>query len=309
MIQETNWYGFSAYQLENEAISTIVVPDLGGKIVSIYDKRYEQEWLSKPTRQPKRRKYADTFTDYEVCGWDEMFPTIDACTYPLNETIDLPDHGEVWSIAWEVIEKSDNSLLLGVQGQCFAYQLQRRLTLQDDTITLQYHLTNTSQSSIIYLWAAHPLFVGNTDTRIVLPDTVKSLINIIQDHPIWGDAGKEVDWNIAQADSNLRYDISRVTTPDSGTYRKFYMPPEQRIDHMRLEQIDKKCALQLNWDSNVLPYFGIWVDEGLHTRQTTIAPEPSNGFYDSLTRAHENKSVLPLGANDSQTWELKISLS
>jgi len=48
--------------------------------------------------------YGAVFVDQDMSGWDEMFPTINACTYPAPSPyagITLPDHGEVWVLPWE----------------------------------------------------------------------------------------------------------------------------------------------------------------------------------------------------------------
>lgn len=62
---------------------TVVVPEMGAKLVSLADKRSGLEWLAGPADRPFRPvPYGADFVQQDMSGWDEMFPTIVACAYP-----------------------------------------------------------------------------------------------------------------------------------------------------------------------------------------------------------------------------------
>ena len=42
-IHQTVWHDLSAWALETEILRTIVVPELGAKLVSLFDKRTQRE--------------------------------------------------------------------------------------------------------------------------------------------------------------------------------------------------------------------------------------------------------------------------
>ena len=82
-ISPTVWHGLGAWALDTDVLRTIIVPELGAKIVSLFDKRNQLEWLVGPGERPfKKVPYGAAFTDQDMSGWDEMFPTIVACEYP-----------------------------------------------------------------------------------------------------------------------------------------------------------------------------------------------------------------------------------
>lgn len=299
MLTRTKWEGFEALKLENDRLSTIVVPELGGKIASLYDKNADHEWFAKPTNPPRHRTYGDTFTDYELCGWDEMFPTIVECPYPLDERITLPDHGEVWLLPWETNEEVDNSIDLSVEGKALAYTLHRAIGLQEQGLTLEYTLQNNSNASMLYMWAAHPLFAATEQTRILLPETVKQVVNVIADDSVLGAEGELHRYPGA---------LDQIKAPTSKTCRKFYILPDEAIGWTGLQQLDKNCAITLSWNANMLPYCGVWVDEGMFTTQSTVAPEPSNGYYDSLVTAQKNERVATIDSHSTVRWSLDIDL-
>jgi len=53
----------------------------------------------------------------------------------------------------------------------------------------------------------------------------------------------------------------------------------------------KKTGLKymIKFDKNINPYLGIWITKGGFKGEYNCALEPSNGFYDSLKLAKENK--------------------
>ena len=120
-ISQTNWRGLDAWVLENEILRTIVVPELGAKLVSLLDKRSQREWLVDPGERPFQKvAYGAPFEKQDMSGWDDMFPTISACEYPgpgEKHGVALPDHGEVWSLPWTVTQACSDRLALSVEGK------------------------------------------------------------------------------------------------------------------------------------------------------------------------------------------------
>lgn len=97
--QTGTYKGCSSLTIENELIRVELVPQLGGKLVSMIYKPTGKQWLldsgTRPLEQPE---FGATFTDWDMSGWDECFPTIIACPSGVDDHILLPDHGELWSL-------------------------------------------------------------------------------------------------------------------------------------------------------------------------------------------------------------------
>jgi hypothetical protein len=131
-LYQTKWHDLSAWALESDALKVVIIPGLGAKIASLFDKRTGYEWLVGPMRSPKLVNYGASFTEQDMGGWDEMFPTINACRYPAPGEyagISLPDHGEVWALPWEVVSVDCTILNLSVEGEALPYRLTRRTSL------------------------------------------------------------------------------------------------------------------------------------------------------------------------------------
>ena len=97
--------------LNNNEIELAVVPELGAKIISLKNLRTGREWLWHPSEGLKlfTNQVRDDFSISPLVGIDECFPTIEPCSWQGRE---LPDHGEIWSVPWQVDgEAWDNGVL------------------------------------------------------------------------------------------------------------------------------------------------------------------------------------------------------
>ena len=198
-ITQTAWHGLAAWALENEFLRTIVVPELGAKLVSLIDKRSQKEWLADPGDRPvKKVAYGAVFTDQDLSGWDEMFPTIVACEYPApgrEHGVFLPDHGEVWALPWTLEPAPAEVLKLSVEGVALSYRLVRTLTLRaPDTLEMHYELQNLGDERMPYIWAAHPQFVCGESAEIRFPSHVHTVCNTLDASWGWGEPETRFAW-------------------------------------------------------------------------------------------------------------------
>jgi hypothetical protein len=161
---KSKWHNFDAYTLENDALRVIIVPERGGKIASIFDKRINREWLIQPTRFPVPVvPYGADYLLYDMNSWDEMFPTIVTDTYPIEGKYTgnpLPDHGEVWALPWSASTEG-HALILTVEGRALPYRLSRKAAIHCDS-AIDYSVVNTGDETL-HLWQRIPVCDGLAD--------------------------------------------------------------------------------------------------------------------------------------------------
>ena len=148
----------AAVTIESDIMRAQFLPHFGAKMCSLVYKPLERELLvQRPGAQYLLQPYDGDYVAGECSGFDDMFPTIDECHYdafPWKGTR-LPDHGEVWSIPWQ-LEASDKELHLAVYGVRFPYKLEKWVSFaSDSTLRIRYRLTNLSNFDFDFLWAAH----------------------------------------------------------------------------------------------------------------------------------------------------------
>ena len=89
--------GFAVYGLRSPSTEIRVAPELGAKILSLKNLETGREWMWRPPGLSRlfRNEPGDPFERSTLVGADECLPTVAPCRW---KGLDLPDHGEVWSV-------------------------------------------------------------------------------------------------------------------------------------------------------------------------------------------------------------------
>jgi len=271
-----------------------ILPSRGGKIDSIFDRRSGREWLTQPAQDPlPNLSYGMEFTTADMAGWDEMMPTIIGGATPMGDGA-LPDHGEVWSVPWDVVSADDSAVTLEVTGRAMPYRFRRTARLSAaNVLRLEYTVEATADVPVQLLWAAHPQFAWMPGARVELPDGIKRVLDVMADPPV------EVEWN-----RRLACLLDHV---EVGTGHKVWLLPDERPTWSRLRDPDGG-AVTLRWDGSVVRYLGIWFDAEAYAREPVVALEPSTGFYDDLARAVAGDRADAVGPHDPSSWILEVAV-
>jgi hypothetical protein len=308
-----SYHGHQSLELENEALRVVVVPEAGGKIVSLFDKRGDREWLVTPAQSNPFRAwpYGTEYNPNQCGGWDEMFPTILACAYPGEGPYfgaELPDHGEAWTLPWSDAGSTGGQIALELTGRALPYRLRRSLTLHGDSMRMGYTLENCGAAAFAYLWAAHPQFACEPGARIILPDDADEVVNVL---PLewgreYGEPGTRNRWpEFVFGGQTVRQD--RVAGPEKGGGRKFYLPVDEPISWGELRQPSGEW-LRMSWDAGFAPYCGVWIDEGYLNKVADMAFEPATAYYDSLLAGCSNGRCATLAAGAAVDWWLRVQM-
>jgi len=147
-----------AMTLESDVLRAQFLPGTGAKMASLVYKPREFELLVQgPGDTYLTQPFGGEYVAGECAGFDDMFPTIDRCycdQYPW-QGIEMADHGEVWSLPWDLRTGADH-IELGVHGVRFPYRLEKRAAFPTaTTLRLDYRLTNLSHFDLDFVWAAH----------------------------------------------------------------------------------------------------------------------------------------------------------
>lgn len=281
---------------ESEKVRIELVPALGGKWVSLIYKPSGKEWLLDSGERPlKQPVYGSAFTDWDMSGWDECFPTINPCEVELdNDRIRLPDHGELWSLPWSC-EYGDNAIECSVLSPNMPYRLKRRISfLAPDCVNVLYCAENRSAHALPFLWAPHPQFAVTEPTRILLPPEVDKMLCV------FGNGKFEAGETYATQRMSL------ITPQKTGAGSKFYYPGYAASGWSGLYGQDSDCYLLLTVSSSVVPFIGVWIDEGMLNDRVTCSLEPGIGYYDSLETAINNGTAQYIPSNGFFAWQIKI---
>lgn len=291
--------------LENDALRVTLAPARGGKIISLFSKRTETEWLLPPLRAYEDATSAGGFEQWDGGGFDECLPTVAA-------TNTAPDHGELWRIAWEE-EAEGAALILRAVACGDSILLQRQASLGDSALILNYTLENLSSAPRSLLYSAHPLLRVEQGDRIELPSSVEYVTVEGSRGERLGKQGDRIGW--PRPGSGHATDLSVVGPPDGQHADKLFAGP---LDSgwCRLLRPSLNEALEVSFDPSVLPYLGLWIchaawPEGNQPgarKQYTVAFEPTGANCDSLADAERNGTAWRLAPDERRTWSLRFAV-
>ena len=288
--------------LTNGMISISVIPDLGAKITSI--KRVKGEnIISRSNRPYVKRQYGMSYKDTEFDGIDEIFPTLTACKYPLSpwHAAKIPDHGELFSQAWDVLDEPGISL--HVKGKQFPYVFKRQITLEGNKLIFNYSLKNNSNHDFYYFYMFHPLFKGKSGVKLSIPDNTKMTISSNKRNFL-GKPGVIKQWADLRSETGLPFKESLFKL-NSKRYWKIFSP---RIEKGEISLDYKDSSVLMNWDSKFMPYYSVWCSEGILNGLNHIAPEPTTSTTESLNKAYQDGTAKVIKAGSTTKWRITITI-
>jgi galactose mutarotase-like enzyme len=295
--------------------SISVLPHLGGKIASIRLKG--RELLQAPLAPFALRSRDMAFDASDASGWDECLPSVAECDVQTAAgAAHIPDHGDLWRVEWQPVDGDGCSVEL--QAECFSLplQLRRKLELTEDAkgshLQLKYNLTNHGSASVPWSWAAHPLFAVESDDRIVLPESIRSLLLEGTGGGRLGAGGDLVSWPVATLADGSSSDQSVAHSIKSNIGDKLFAGPLAASENWcALERPSVGVRLRFRFDTSEIPYLGLWIcyggwPERPGPKQMCVALEPSTAPVDSLARPGPWSRVLAPGK--SYSWSVILDL-
>ena len=316
-IRQTRLGSLDAFVLENGLLRLTVVPELGGKIVSLIRNESGHEYLLQPAdpeRAYRPRSFGDKFEHYGPCGFDECLPTVAACLY-LEEPFlasKLPDHGDVWCLP-SSIEVVGEKIRLTSSLRSLPLRFTKEVQLRENTVRLDYEATNLSQSTVKFLWSAHPLLTVEPGAEIILPPEVEEVeVEWSRDERL-GKAADRCGWPTTTERSGRMIELNRVAPPTASTADKLFTGPlSEGFCGMFLP--GKNESIAFRFDPRMVPYLGLWICQGgwpesRSEKQFTVALEPCSGRPDSLSESIRRNECVMLAANETARWWMEIEIN
>ena len=297
-----------ALVLENEILRTLILPGTGGKMASLVYLPDGKELLwQNPDESFHPVEYGDSFSQGEAAGFDDMFPNINECYYPdwPWKGTSLPDHGEVWSLPWRVISL-EGSAVLEVSGVRLPYTLRKELSLDGSTVRFRYRVENPSPFPINFVYATHPLFNVDSGDCIRIPQGMNRIINAVPSK-VLPEYGKEYAYPETLAEGDKLIDLSCVE-PENNSYKKYYFSEPTAEGWASLERKKAGLEIRMEYSKEVLPWLGIWINEGGWEDQLNLALEPSSAPMDDPVAARLWGKECVLEADSVMEWQIDIGI-
>lgn len=292
---------------ENDIMRIRFLPQVGGKMFELTDKRNQQQFLLEPQNDSgmyESPTFAKDFSLYDISGFDECFPTV--------ETSDpFPDHGEVWSRPWNCVIRNQ-SVEMMIRGVNADYEFKKEIWVKNSSVHIQYSVSNDMDVPFQYLWSAHPLLNIKSGARIVLPKSVNRVFMNWASNPSIGSYGEMLQWPLKINHRHEPLDFSIVATRTANVAIKCFTDMlDEGFAGLYYPDTDRTLLFEFN--PAEVPYVGLWLCYGgwpveSSKKQFTLAIEPSNGRPDKLQNAIQRNECQILAPHTTKTWELTISV-
>jgi len=302
-------------ELRNELLRVTVATAEGGRIASLCSLRSSVEFLfqSQHPFAPVQAGRHASFQQGACAGIEECLPTVSACKVD-GEII--PDHGDFWQLAWNVVPASDpNSLTISADGFSQPLRFTKKILLRGACLRMEYRIENTSTRPAPFLYATHPLLAIEPGDHILLPKEVASLALHSSRHNRLGCAGYRVAWPVSAAESGEeQIDSSRILEPTAGTADMLYSD-RFKSGWCGLYRAQQKQGIVVRFDTAVLPYLGLWIccggwpEEGSGPKQYAFAPEPTTAPCGSLEEALDRGLAISLLPQSSFEFAIEFCVA
>jgi galactose mutarotase-like enzyme len=273
-------------------------------------------WSDK-SRPIKAANYGDQYDLYDISGFDECFPNIGISQDPKNIGVTLPDHGEIWSLPWDVTDEV-NGVSATVLGKLFDYRFSRKLSLKSNKLAIEYSVSNIGDSEITYMWSAHPLFAIDENMKIEITGNPKMSKEfgfggrIGPDGDNWyeGHLSEHVWPSVLGANGQIS-DMSEVSLDKVLTDKVVLDAPVDGL--VSLKKLSSGRSLTMKFSPLELPFLGICYNFGAWPLTgepaTWVALEPTTGKTDRLDECAELDCARVLPPKSNANWSLEIELN
>lgn len=293
--------------LSNDHLSLAILPEVGGKIASLRSLATGREWLWTNLHLPiATPEYGASYVEkQDFGGWDEIFPSVSPAKV---DGLDIPDHGDLAVLPWQVLEQSDSRVKMVVITRFAPVRFERTLTLEGAQVRAEYRMTNLGGKPVPYLWCAHPLVALEPGMTIDLPTGGATRI----DGGVGVTAGASFAW--PQAPGLPRLD--RVPDPAAPGFRPFaakLFTAKGAVGEVAIGAPDGREKLRLQWDATDAPYLGLWLNcrgwSGCGSAPYfNLGVEPATAPFDDLGAAMQDGSGRFLAPGEMRSWAMTLTI-
>lgn len=285
MTRTTEFYGEQAILLDNENLEAVILPERGGKVASLLVKKTGMELLYQNTRKTfTRAQFGSNFGDFEACGFDDAFPTVDEEIVEVGGKKEIyPDHGEIWSASFVVDPPAmakENAVNLCYYSRRLNYDYQKRFELKGNRLCCRYTIRNNAKVSLPYVWTMHCLMNLTPNMRFIFPAGTKQVQNVFSGSVLKGEEKIYLYPEDETEDGWYRFD----RLPDEGSV-KYYAVGRVKEGVCGYDYPETNTSVRLHYDPEKLPYLGCWITAGGYRGDKNCALEPCTGYYDSVGKA------------------------
>jgi hypothetical protein len=266
------------------------IPDDGARISVLRYAGYDLLTKAPADFKPPSADYGE-FEKRPVYGYDDCFPTVDACTHPTGN-YQIRDHGQLCWLKWHVTSV-DGRLICSADCDMPKIRFTRTLETGKDEINWKFNILNDSGGPIEFLMVVHPLMPLHEISCIMVPAFRSAALE-----------GSSEKLNINNPSELNEFLLNSV----KGSFVMLYLYDVNEGKVML--GFRNGVSLLMEYDPALFPTLGIWWNNSGYPdeeelRRSECAFEPISGINSNLEETYRNGRYLKLGAADTFDWNIR----
>ncbi len=251
------------------------------------------------TRAPESFQLPATdFGLYEtrpVYGYDDCFPTVDSCRFPVGDNFEIPDHGELCWLPWKVTAEG-NCLDCSVRSAILPVTFRRKMVFGESSLRWEFEVVNESGCEIPIFHVMHGLMSLDQVIIIELPEC-EGISDEINDKQLPHRSGEELSQWLLGRDQGVA-EMLLLRKIKSG---------------MACIGFQNGLFLQMEFSAELFPTFGIWWNNAGYPdeagcRRTECAFEPIPGTKSSFEASYADGVHLSVPAEGQLGWTINWNI-
>jgi hypothetical protein len=257
--------------LRNEILEITVLPDVGAKLLDLTYIPTSQNFLwHNPRIEPQTYPIESNFDNYWCGGWDDGFPTCEAC---VHNGENYPNLGELRSLSWKI--DGDHSLSyvkLSAKGPISPVEAQKEVRLLGSTLEVRFAVRHVGYEPLNFIWGTHPAYAITPDCVLHIPAR-KGCV---------GQSGQLYKWPLLETSDGV-LDMSRALAP--GKFSAGHYAMELDAGWYAVEYPNRQSGLLFEFPLDICPYLWLWLSYGGWRGYYVAVVEPWTSCPVTLTEA------------------------
>lgn len=280
---------------ENDQIRFEIVPAMGGKLTSVYNKILNKEFLwHNPGLDLGLNAAGRDYDSHFWGGIDELLPN------DIEETVDgldYPDHGELWTSSLQYELKENKLIVYGKLAQCGLYYSKTlSLELSSPVIHLDYSIINESGYTRHFLWKMHAALQITAGDRLLTSARNAKVVYPEASRFTTMDA---FNWPLVEG-------VDAAVVPEKANSMDFFYLYEALEGEMGMISGNGKHLFAYRYDQQVFPFQWYFASYGKFNDHYTAILEPASAMPVSVKEAMEKKQCTVL--TPGQELQTRVSI-
>ncbi len=301
-------HGLRAVELENDWLRLTILPDVGAKIYDLVWKPAARNVLwHNPRVPPQSFPIEANFDNYWCGGWDDAFPTCDACEFQGEQ---YPNLGELRSLRWTVASAAvtgDRAVArLTAFGPISPVRVEKTVILPGGSprVQMQYEITNLGPLPLDFIWGTHPALEPSAHMILRIPART-GIVGQASDASL-GTPGQRYAWPTLETPAG-RTDMSRVQGFDAGICCGHYAT-DLEAGWYAVEDSETGAGFLLKFPADLCPYLWMWLVYGGWRGYHHVIVEPWTSYPVNLAEAVRRKTSRRLEPGQKFSVEVRAAL-